>query len=170
MRQFVSMALFACQFFTYLHGEFNPLNPFDNVEQNKQDHSNDIAYEFVGFHLVSSYLNCDPSRLTDLDGLREAMKNAVFASGATILKQMDHVFPPNGFTMVMLLSESHASIHTYPEHDACFVDFFTCGRQCSSENFDRVLREYLRPQTANCNLLFRDRNMSEVYLNNHDKN
>jgi S-adenosylmethionine/arginine decarboxylase-like enzyme len=51
-------------------------------------------------------------------------------------------------TAVLLLAESHASIHTYPEHQACFVDLFTCGRACSAERFDAVLRQYLRPASV----------------------
>lgn len=112
--------------------------------------SDNADYEFVGYHLIASYLDCDPARLSDIDGLREAMQRGAAASGATILKSADYVFPPDGLTMVLLLSESHASIHTYPEHKACFVDFFTCGRHCSSDNFDQTLREYLKPQSSNC--------------------
>ena len=70
------------------------------------------------------------------------------ASGATILQSVRHVFEPDGMTAVVLLSESHASIHTYPEHRACFVDIFTCGSRCEVEAFDGVLRDFLKPRTA----------------------
>lgn len=129
---------------------------------------NGEAYEFEGFHLVSSYLDCDSTRLTNIDGLKDAMTRAVKSSGATILNQVDHVFPPHGLTMVFLLSESHASIHTYPEHGACFVDFFTCGRSCSSDNFDSVLRDYLLPKDVNSHLLYREKHTFGV--NADDKN
>jgi S-adenosylmethionine decarboxylase len=84
-----------------------------------------------------------------LDGLLKAMDEAVKASGASILNRTFHIFPPNGLTAVYLLSESHASIHTYPEYGACFVDLFTCGENCSSEQFDRLMRVYLQPDQAN---------------------
>ena len=117
----------------------------------------DPSYEFVGFHLIASYQECDLAKLTDLEGLQEAMLQAVVASGATLLSSSSHIFPPHGLTLVMLLSESHASIHTYPEFNACFVDFFTCGRNCSSTSFDSVLREYLNPKTVSSRLLYRDK-------------
>ncbi|HEX5447418.1 MAG TPA: adenosylmethionine decarboxylase [Pirellulales bacterium] len=102
-------------------------------------------FEFVGRHLLASYVGCDAAALADETGLLAAMKAAVKASGATLISSVQHSFTPSGMTAVMLLSESHASIHTYPEHRACFVDLFTCGRSCSAERFDAVMCKYLKP-------------------------
>ena len=105
-------------------------------------------FEFVGRHLLASYVGCDAQALADETGLLAAMKAAVKASGATLISSVQHSFTPSGMTAVMLLSESHASIHTYPEHQACFVDLFTCGRNCSAERFDMVMCKYLKPARA----------------------
>jgi len=112
-------------------------------------------FEFIGRHMVANYVGCDSDALRDLDGLEAAMKRAVEASGATFLKSARHVFPPDGLTLVLLLSESHASIHTYPEHNSCFVDLFTCGLVCRAEHFDAVMREYLRPSQVSVSTLIR---------------
>lgn len=112
-------------------------------------------YEFAGKHFFASYLECDREALADVERLKQAMDRAVLASGATILNQCDYVFPPDGLTLVYLLSESHASIHTYPEHGACFVDLFTCGQHCSYEPFDQMLRAYLQPQAVEERLFLR---------------
>jgi len=119
---------------------------------------------FSGKHFVASYLDCDPKALGDLTGLLEAMDEAVKSSGASILNRTYHIFPPNGLTAVYLLSESHASIHTYPEFGACFVDLFTCGDTCSSENFDRLMREYLKPGQTNAKKFARNQNIEEIPL------
>jgi S-adenosylmethionine decarboxylase len=103
-------------------------------------------FEFYGRHLMANYVGCDPVALSDNAGLKAAFESAIKSAGATILDRIDYAFTPAGMTAVMLLSESHASIHTYPEHQACFVDLFTCGRNCSAEKFDEVLTDYLRPQ------------------------
>lgn len=51
----------------------------------------------------------------------------VHNSGASILQATKHEFYPQGFTAVVLLAESHVSIHTYPEEGIAYIDCFTCG-------------------------------------------
>lgn len=119
-------------------------------------------YSFSGKHFLASYLDCDLRALTDLDNLIRTLDEAVLKSGASILDKTAHVFAPNGLTIVYLLSESHASLHTYPEHGACFVDLFTCGDHCSSEKFDQALRAYLQPRQVNARLYIRNEDVEEV--------
>lgn len=120
------------------------------------------SYEFSGTHFISSYTGCKAGTLGNIDALRKAMTEAVAQSGATILKMIDHPFEsmdPNGeqgYTSIYLLSESHASIHTYPEVGSCFVDMFTCGTRCSYEKFDSYLRDYLQPSDYNVQVIRRD--------------
>lgn len=119
-------------------------------------------HSFVGKHFVASYLDCDRRAMGDLEGLIQAQHQAVQASGATILDWAKYVFPPNGLTIVYLLSESHASLHTYPEYGACFVDLFTCGDNCSAEKFDAALREYLQPKVVNARMFLRNEEVQEI--------
>ncbi len=124
------------------------------------------THDFVGHHLITSYSECSSTALRDLKGLVAAMKAAVKASGATLLDALEHTFPNGGFTIVMLLAESHASIHTYPEYNACFADFFTCGNSCIVENADAVLRKYLHPQKAHCRVVLRNETANIEDLSN----
>ncbi len=123
----------------------------------------DSPYQFKGNHFLVSYCDCDQEALCDVESLQTAMMNAVQDCGATILQSSSWVFPPNGLTMVVLLSESHASIHTYPEHGACFVDLFTCGEKCSAEKFDVSMRAYLKPKMVNQRMLIRKEGFEECY-------
>lgn len=113
-------------------------------------------YEFVGRHLLASYHDCDVEALKNIKQLPEVMKQGVNASGAQLLDSVEYVFAPDGLTMVLLLSESHASIHTYPEHGACFIDFFTCGTRCSAEKFDDILRAFLKPKKVDKQIIMRE--------------
>ena len=103
-------------------------------------------YAFQGKHLIASYHNCDEEALSDVEQLKKEFIEATRASGATILDQVNYHFEPDGMTMAIILSESDASIHTYPEHRACFVVFFTCGDNCFAKRFDESLRAYLKPK------------------------
>lgn len=112
-------------------------------------------YNFKGKHFIASYCGCDSNALENVEKLIQVMEHAVNQSGASILDSSSYQFPGNGLTMVFLLSESHASIHTYPEHQACFVDLFTCGDHCSYEKFHQSLSSYLKPTCVHEKLLIR---------------
>ena len=118
-------------------------------------------YQFLGKHFIASYSGCDATALKDVNRLEEVMLEAVAQTGATTLSSIKHVFHPDGLTMVVLLGESHASIHTYPEHGSCFVDLFTCGDHCHSENFDQHLRNYLHPAIVNHKVMIRHENIED---------
>lgn len=65
--------------------------------------------------------------LNDIDLLKSRMEKAVHKVGATLLNLNAVQFSPNGITVVAVLAESHASIHTYPEQGVLMADAFTCG-------------------------------------------
>jgi len=111
-------------------------------------------FQFWGKHFIASYNKCDFERLTSPE-LVVAMREAIEASGASLLSEAVYTFPNAGLTAVFLLSESHASIHTYPEHASCFVDLFTCGDRCKWEGFDQVLRKYLIPKNVDARVMVR---------------
>jgi S-adenosylmethionine decarboxylase len=119
----------------------------------------DREFEFDGRHLLASYSACDSKAIRDIARLTAAFHAAVHASGATLLHSVEHTFPPDGMTAVAVLSESHASIHTYPEHLSCFVDIFTCGTTCNVEAFDASLRSFLRPKKHSRRIIRRHEGM-----------
>ncbi len=102
-------------------------------------------HDFVGLHLIANYTGCDRDAIRDNDAIRQAMIAGALAAGATVLSVAEHVFPQGGLTLVLLLSESHASVHTYPEFCACFIDLFTCGYSCRPASFEAVMTEFLVP-------------------------
>ncbi|MBS0648059.1 MAG: adenosylmethionine decarboxylase [Verrucomicrobia bacterium] len=119
------------------------------------------VHEFRGKHMVANYLGCDSGAIADEKALTQVMLTAVEKCGAQILNHNSYVFPGHGLTMTILLSESHASLHTYPEHGKCFVDLFTCGDKCDHEVFNEVLKAYLKPQTVVAKVLGRDDEIKE---------
>jgi S-adenosylmethionine decarboxylase len=104
----------------------------------------DQQFEFYGRHLLLNFSGC-VADLNDVDSIRRDMSRAVEVIGATILSVVEHKFEPEGMSLVMLLAESHASIHTYPEHKACFLDVFTCGSTIRVEPFGEILADLWQP-------------------------
>jgi S-adenosylmethionine decarboxylase len=83
--------------------------------------------EVVGRHVIAELLGGNPNLLNDERYLRAALKEAAERAGGTVLDVTSHKFTPQGVTALALLSESHISIHTWPEHGYSAVDVFTCG-------------------------------------------
>jgi S-adenosylmethionine decarboxylase proenzyme len=81
----------------------------------------------LGRHLLIELQDCDREALNDLDFLRNAMIEAAIACGATVLGESFHHFSPQGVSGVVVIAESHLSIHTWPEYGYAAVDVFTCG-------------------------------------------
>jgi S-adenosylmethionine decarboxylase proenzyme len=80
-----------------------------------------------GTHLLIECLGCDRTVLDDAEALSRALRAAADAMDATVVGAMFHRFAPQGVTGVLLLSESHISVHTWPERGYAALDLFTCG-------------------------------------------
>ena len=99
---------------------------------------------FAGTHLIVDLWHA--SSLDDVDVVEAALRGAVAAAGATLLKIDLHCFTPNGgITGVAVLAESHISIHTWPECAFAAVDVFMCG-DAEPHKAIEVLRHAFRPR------------------------
>jgi len=104
-------------------------------------------FEFYGRHLLLNFRGCRID-LNDVERIQRDMTEAVTEVGATVLSCISHKFTPQGVSLVLLLSESHASIHTYPEEKACFIDLFTCGRRIRVEPFGEIMAAKWQPESV----------------------
>jgi S-adenosylmethionine decarboxylase proenzyme len=64
--------------------------------------------------------------------------------GATIVASEFHQFNPYGISGMIIISESHLSIHTWPEYGYAAVDIFTCGEVIDPQVAHSILREALQ--------------------------
>lgn len=80
----------------------------------------------LGRHVTVEYYDCDPAILAEKDLVEQAMLLAAEVSGATIVESRFHTFEPQGVSGVVIIAESHFTVHTWPEHDYAAVDLFTC--------------------------------------------
>ncbi|GGM80259.1 S-adenosylmethionine decarboxylase proenzyme [Longimycelium tulufanense] len=103
---------------------------------------------FAGQHVLAELEGVDPALLDDEPFLRRTLAEVLDLAGATVCDVISKQFEPQGVTVLALLSESHASVHTYPERGALFVDVFTCGTRAKPERAVELLTEALRPTSA----------------------
>ena len=81
----------------------------------------------LGSHSILEVYDCPAGLLNDVAHVQESIRQAVRHAGATLLAECVHHFEPQGVTALALLSESHISIHTWPELGYAAADVFTCG-------------------------------------------
>jgi len=81
----------------------------------------------TSLHLLAEYHDCDLALLDDAEALRALMLQAVDAVGATLVQEVTHRFSPQGVTVVVVVEESHFSLHTWPEACYAAADVYTCG-------------------------------------------
>lgn len=81
----------------------------------------------LGTHLLVELKDCNPSILQSLEEVRDALVSAAKEAKATIIDISFHEFSPFGISGMVVIAESHLSIHTWPEYGYAAVDIFTCG-------------------------------------------
>ncbi|EHR78821.1 spermidine synthase [Thermococcus litoralis DSM 5473] len=81
----------------------------------------------IGMHVVLDLYECDPEILDDMEKIEEILTKAAEVANATIIDKRFHKFSPQGVSGVVVVSESHIAIHTWPEHGYAAVDVYTCG-------------------------------------------
>lgn len=81
----------------------------------------------LGTQYLIELAGCAPAVLSRVDAVEASMRAAAEAIGATVLSGHFHQFEPHGVSGVLVISESHFAVHTWPERGYAAVDLFTCG-------------------------------------------
>lgn len=107
----------------------------------------------LGTHLLVELRDCNAEIIKDLEQVKNALVSAAKAASATIIEVSFHEFNPFGISGMVVIAESHLSIHTWPEYSYAAVDIFTCG-------------DIIKPETAAAYLIerFESKNPSIVEM------
>ena len=81
----------------------------------------------LGRHILCEAYGCDKEILNDVRHVEKIMVAAALAAGAEVREVAFHHFSPQGVSGVVVISESHLAIHTWPEFGYAAIDVFTCG-------------------------------------------
>ncbi len=100
----------------------------------------------LGNHVVAEFTGCE-----NLDAhaeLEAVLREAAQAAHATVIEVVTHKFSPMGMSGIVLLAESHISIHTWPEHGYVAVDIYTCGDHVDINAAIDVLVAFFQPNNV----------------------
>ena len=111
----------------------------------------DISF---GTHYLVDLKDCDPEPIKRVEPTRAILLRAVNDCGATLVNECFHQYEPFGVSGVVLIAESHFSVHTWPEHGFVGVDIFTCGEMDAEVAID-VMRNAFQAQEIQVKTLVR---------------
>ncbi|MBX5455212.1 MAG: adenosylmethionine decarboxylase [Acidobacteriia bacterium] len=121
--------------------------PIASSEESKDYFVERDGQKFAGMHLLADFW--DAQNLNDPELIDKALREASLAAKATILHSHFHHFSPSGgVSGVVVLAESHISIHTWPERGFAAIDIFMCGA-CDPYKSLPILKAAFRPQRVN---------------------
>lgn len=101
-----------------------------------------------GRHLILDLYDCDQALLDDYEELERLLQVALNMAGAKILRMFGEKFKPQGVTLLALLAESHASIHTWPELGYAAIDLYTCGDTTNTHRAAEFLKTKLKSKQS----------------------
>ncbi len=110
---------------------------------------------FYGIHVMGELYGISYEKLDNLDIIVDCLTLGIELSKAKCEGMIVKKFKPKGISVVALLSESHVSIHTYPEYNSLFLDAFTCGNTCNPELIAEILKKELKATSAKIDTLVR---------------
>lgn len=94
-------------------------------------------------HTLLEFYGCDPAALKRAREVKSLLCRAVRQGGGKIVKALFHNFSPYGVSGVVVITESHVTIHTWPEHAYAAVDIFSCSARLNHPAIRRQLKRAL---------------------------
>lgn len=123
-----------------------------------------MKIDALGRHILVELYNCDAEMLKSPKIVEKHMKQAALECGATIVASKFHHFSPWGVSGAVIISESHLTIHTWPEYGFAAVDLFTCGDINPWSGFDYLKKAF---KSDKCESMEIQRGIVEKIRNNH---
>ncbi|MBA2173367.1 S-adenosylmethionine decarboxylase proenzyme [Halobacillus locisalis] len=86
-----------------------------------------LEMDTMGRHVIAELWDCNEGKLNDMSYIEQVFVDAALKAGAEVREVAFHKFAPHGVSGVVIISESHLTIHSFPEHGYASIDVYTCG-------------------------------------------
>ncbi|MFZ5949256.1 MAG: adenosylmethionine decarboxylase [Candidatus Rifleibacteriota bacterium] len=106
-------------------------------------------------HIIADFCQCPPELLENGETGEKILAQTVVESGLNCVLIRYHQFLPVGYTAAALLTESHITLHSWPEHQSVQIDIFTCGSHEKAKQAYEVLKRLFKPGKISEKILFR---------------
>lgn len=109
----------------------------------------------LGIQAILDLDNCQCSRFDDIQWIEQQCRTSAVKAGGHIIRSDFHHFTPWGISGVVIISESHIAIHTWPEFKYAAVDIFTCSKDLGVRDAIDHFIKALRPEFVHCQIFER---------------
>jgi S-adenosylmethionine decarboxylase proenzyme len=109
----------------------------------------------VGVHYLIDIDNIENTDIESQTFILNTCKKILENTNMTILNSLVHKFEPQGMTAIYLLSESHFSLHTWPEFKKIRMDLFTCSNDCCFNKAEEILKTSFPQASINIRKIYR---------------
>lgn len=119
----------------------------------------------LGRHVLLEIKNCDPEKLMCEKSLTKEMLHAASLAGAKVVSETFHTFSPWGVSGVIIIQESHITIHTWPEYGYAAIDFFTCAADMNISGAVSHLKQALGAKESEMQVIQRGKDLEALEIN-----
>ncbi|MEM2634561.1 MAG: adenosylmethionine decarboxylase [Nitrososphaerales archaeon] len=110
----------------------------------------------MGIHIIAEFRGVDPKKISRVEELQVILDKIIIKSGLHVVSSKFHQFEPYGVSAIYLLSESHLSVHTWPEYSYMALDIFTCGDDNPALKAFELLISEFQPKKVKKRIIRRD--------------
>ncbi|MGJ8640466.1 MAG: adenosylmethionine decarboxylase [Opitutaceae bacterium] len=118
-----------------------------------------IDLNALGRHVLLELNGCEHRMLTDAETLEQTLVSAAEAAGAHVVETVFHQFSPHGLSGVVVIAESHITVHTWPEYGYAAVDVFTCGAPEMADQICQIISTQFKAESTSTQALNRGLNL-----------
>ncbi len=122
-----------------------PMTPFHTVSPSNGASRFPREMPPVGLHIIAELYGVDPALISYVEDVEPVVEDIVQEAELSKIQSYYHQFQPHGVTGIVLLAESHVSLHTWPEHGLVNLDIFTCGDPAKAVKAFELFLERFRP-------------------------
>ncbi|WP_345243522.1 adenosylmethionine decarboxylase [Pontibacillus salipaludis] len=101
----------------------------------------------MGRHVIAELWDCNTEKLNDMTMIEQIFVDAALKAGAEVREVAFHKFAPHGVSGVVIISESHLTIHSFPEHGYASIDVYTCGDRIDPNVAAQYIAQSLEAKT-----------------------
>ena len=113
----------------------------------------------AGTSLFLDLYGCNPEIVDSPEKLQEIFSKDLVEAGFSLVTHLSHYFPSQGITIIIILQQSHAVLHSWPENQFISVDIYSCGDektvQIEMENIQSFLVRDLKVKKVCCKFVIR---------------